>query len=54
MQSKKFAEHISLKGKKEKAMVRLIRRNFPHLDVPLFRKMFTTFIRPNLEYGQVV
>ena len=32
---------------------RLICRIFSYLDGPLFKKLFTIFVRPHLEYGQV-
>ena len=32
----------------------LIRRSFSFLDGTLFRKLFITFVRPNIEYAQVV
>ena len=32
----------------------MIRRTFSYLDGPLFKKLFTTFVRPHLEYGQVI
>ena len=40
--------------KKAKAIAGLIRRTFSYLDGPLFKKLFTTFVRPHLEYGQVI
>ena len=50
----KFEEHISAKVKKANAMVGLIRRTFSFLDCKLFRKLYTTFVRPHLEYAQAV
>ena len=50
----KFDEHISVKVKKANAIAGLIRRTFSYLDGPLFKKLFTTFVRPHLEYGQVI
>ena len=32
----------------------LIRRTFSFLDCELFRKLYTTFVRPHLEYAQAV
>ena len=34
-------------------MVGLIRRIFSYLDGPLFKKLFTTFLRLHVEYVQV-
>lgn len=39
--------------KKENTMVGLIRRIFSYLDGPLFKKLFTTFLRLPVEYVQV-
>ena len=50
----KFDEHISLKVKKTNIIAGLIRRAFSYLDGPLFKKSFITFVRPHLEYGQVI
>ena len=50
----KFEEHISVKVKKANAIAGLIRRTFSYLDGSLLKKLFTTFVRPHLEYGQVI
>ena len=50
----KFDEHLPVKVKKANAMAGLIRRTFSYLDGPLLKKLFTTFVRPHLEYGQVI
>ena len=50
----KIDEHISVKVKKANAIAGLICRTFSYLDSPLFKKLFTTFVRPYLEYGQVI
>ena len=49
-----FNEHIHLKVKKANAIMGVIRRSFSFLDANLFRKLYTTFVRPHLEYAQVV
>ena len=49
-----FEEHIMEKVKKANAIVGLIRRSFSYLDGRLFKKLFTTFVRPHLEYCAVV
>ena len=48
----KFQEHISAKVK-ENSVVSLIRRSFSFLDCH-FNKLYTTFVRPHLEYAQAV
>ena len=50
----KIDEHISVKVKKANAIAGLICRTFSYLDSPLFKNLFTTFVRPYLEYGQVI
>ena len=49
-----FDEHVAEKIKKANNMVGLIRRSFSYLDGHLFKKLFTTFVRPHLEYAQSV
>ena len=49
-----FDEHISSKIKKANAIMGLIRRSFSYLDEKLFRKLYVTFVRPHLDYGQVI
>ena len=50
----KVCEHILVKIKQANALVGLIRRTFSSLDGPLFKKLFSTFIRPHLEYDKVI
>ena len=50
----KFDEHISNKVNKANAMVGLIRRSFSYLDGELFKKLYTCFVRPHLEYAQSI
>ena len=50
----KFEDHISKKVSKANSIVGLIRRSFAHLDGKLFKQLFTTFVRPHLEYAQAV
>ena len=45
-----FEEHISKKVKTADGIVGLIRRSYSHLDCQSFRKIYTTFVRPHLEY----
>ena len=50
----KFVEHMSAKIKKANSIVGLIRRSFSYLDSKLFKKLYTTFVRPHVEYAQAV
>jgi hypothetical protein len=49
-----FEDHISKKVSKANSIVGLIRRSFAHLDGKLFKQLYTTFVRPHLEYAQAV
>ena len=49
-----FDEHISKKVQKANAIVGLIRRTFSFLDEKSFIKLYTSFVRPHLEYAQTV
>ena len=49
-----FDDHIALKVKKANAMVGIIRRSFSFLNCDLFKTLYTSFVRPHLEYAQVV
>ena len=50
----KFEEHISRKVRIANAIVGQIRRSFSYLDCDTFRRIYTAFVRPHLEYGQAV
>ena len=50
----KFEDQMSAKVKKANGMDGLIRRSFSYLDYRLFKKLYTTFVRPHLEYAQAV
>ena len=43
-----------MKVKKANTMVGLILSTFSYLEGRLFRKLFTVFVKPHLEYGQVI
>ena len=47
-----FEDHIAIKV--ANAMMGLIRRSFSYLSCYLFRKLYLAFVRPHLEYAQVV
>ena len=49
-----FEEHILNQVKKANAIVGLIRRSFLHLTPSTFRQLFVSFVRPHLEYAQVI
>ena len=40
--------------KKAHSMMGIIKRNFIHLDKSIFIPLYTTIVRPHLEYGQCV
>ena len=49
-----FEEHILAQVRKANSMVGLIKRSFFHLSLSLVRQLYTTFVRPHMEYAQVV
>ena len=49
-----FAEHIMTKARKANAIVGLTRRSFAYLDSKSFTNLYTSFVRPHLEYAQCV
>ena len=49
-----FEEHMSSKIKKANGIMGLIRRTFSYLDSTTFKKLYTSFVRPHLEYAQPV
>ena len=49
-----FEEHLSSKVKKANMIMGLIRRSISFLDRHLFKKLYTTFVRPHLDYAQAV
>ena len=50
-----FEEHITSKViKKANMMVGLIRKSFSFLSCSLFKRLYTTFVKPHLEYGQFI
>ena len=49
-----FSKHITLAVKKANQLVGMIRRTFTFLDKVTFTKLFTSMVRPVLEYGNCV
>lgn len=49
-----FHEHISKKVKKANSLAGMLRRTFIHLDQQNFKQLFTSIVRPHLEYGAAV
>ena len=50
----KFSEHISEKVNKANKIAGLIRRTFITLDEKMFKPLYTTLVRPHLEYANQV
>ena len=46
-----FEEHVATKVKKANSIMGLIRRSFSFLDGDLFKKLYSSFVRPHLEYA---
>ena len=49
-----FQYHICEKVRKANCTIGLTRRSFSYLDCKMFLKMYTSFVRPHLEYAQAV
>ena len=49
-----FDQHIMSKVKKANSVVGLIRRTFSYLDSDMFKTLFTSIVRPILEYAAPV
>jgi hypothetical protein len=49
-----FDKHIQEKVNKANSMMGLIRRTFCHLDEENFKLLYKAFVRPHLEYGNVI
>ena len=50
----KFEEHIAAKVNKANSIIGVIRRSFHYLGEDLFKTLYTTFVRPHLEYAEAV
>lgn len=50
----KASRHISAAANKANQILGLIRRSFTHMDIPLMKQLFTSLVRPHLEFGNVV
>ena len=49
-----FDEHISLAVKKANAKLAMIRRTFVYMDKKMLVQLYTSLVRPILEYGNVI
>ena len=49
-----FEEHIQTQVKKANSIIGLIKRSFSTLSPISFRKLYTSFVRPHLEYAQAI
>ena len=49
-----FEEHMATKIKKANGMMGLIRRTFSYLDGDTFKMLYTSFVRPHIEYANPV
>lgn len=50
----RFEEHIARKERIANAIVGQMRRSFSYLDCNTFKRIFTAFVRPHLEYEEAV
>ena len=47
-------DHIAHAVSKANQILGLIRRSFTYMDSELMKMLFTTLVRPHLEYGNIV
>ena len=50
----KYKAHIAEKVKKANTEAGIIRRSFKYLDKQMYKRLFSTIVRPILEYGQTI
>ena len=50
----KFGTHIGNAVNKANQLVGLIRRTFTHNDKEMVKRMYTSIVRPHLEYGNII
>lgn len=50
----KASAHIAAAVNKANQLLGLIRRSFTYIDIPLMRQLYTSFVRPHLEFGNVI
>jgi ribonucleases P/MRP protein subunit RPP40 len=50
----KSSAHIAVAVNKANQIVRLIRRSFRYMDIPLMKQLCTSLVRPHLEFGNVI
>ena len=50
----KFDQHVELIANKANRMLGLITRSFIFLDGPTVKKLYSSLVRPILEYGNVI
>jgi len=50
----KFRDHVSYAVNKASRLLGLIRTTFSCIDEDTLPRLFTTFVRPHLEYGNII
>lgn len=50
----KSSDHVAKAISKANQILGLIRRTFMYMDISIMRQLFTSLVRPHLEYGNVV
>ena len=50
----KFRSHIDRMSKKANGVLGLIRRSFEYINTDMFKTLFTSLVRPHLEYGNII
>jgi len=50
----KFSDHVEHALSKASQILGLIRRSFTYLDIRLLKQLYTSMVRPHLEYSNIV
>jgi hypothetical protein len=50
----KYSWHIGMQVNTSNRLLCLIRRSYEYLDIEMMKLLFTSFVCPNLEFGNVV
>jgi len=50
----KSLAHIAAAVNKAKKILRLIRRSFRYMNIPLMKQLYTSLVRPHLEFGNAI
>jgi hypothetical protein len=50
----KSSAHVAMADSKVNQVLGMIRRSFTYMDIPLMKQLYTSLVRPHLEFGNVI